>query len=240
MSIAISPQAILDKVAFRMHLPDFASGEFVTDAQALTLLQDACERLSGLLLEVFGAPHFSKQFTVATQAGVDVVSLPSGLARIEAVWWLAPRGSDTIEIRMEPAYTVDSDLTPRAWDRNLNLYREPWYGQPPSYRVEGNALVLRPVPSEVYSLRVDYQDTPTIAALSDTIYGQAGWAEWMVLDVCEQISDREDKDPTRWTLRKQKIEADLRDQASNRDRGQRVQATNLRTPQLRRGWRWQR
>lgn len=220
MSVAIDPSDVLERVAFRLHLPTFASGNFVTDAQAVMLLKDACERLSALVLKAYGSNYFARQSSVNTQAGVDIVSLPTGLATIEGVYWLTGDRA----VQLEHAYRLDEDLAPRAWDAP-DLYA-PGLSTAPTYRVEGNVLVLRPVPNAVYSIRIDYQTTPTIASISDTIYGQAGWREWLVLDLCEVIADREDKDPSRFTARKAKVEADIKMQAADRDRGTRPQVVD--------------
>lgn len=216
MALSIDPQDILDRAAFRLHLPTFASGEFVTDAQALMLLEDSSERLVAMLHRVFGSNYFAKSATTATQAGVDIVSLPVDLTLITGVYWIV---ADR-ELKLDHAAEVSSDILPRSWP-SPSYWGSTQRVAVPSYRLEGEVLVLRPVPSEVYTLRVDYQSTPRITSLATSFLGQAGWREWMVLDVCSQVSDREQKDDAvaRWESKKAKVEADLVAQASNRDRG---------------------
>lgn len=242
MAITIQPSDILSQVAFRLHLPDFAAGEFVSQTQALLLLQNASERLTSMLLAAFGTDYFAQQFTVSTQAGVDTVSLPTDCATVNGVYWLYTSGTATSAIRLEHAPLLDEDLTSRAWDTPSGwFYSSRGPLNAPSYRIEGNVLVLRPVPSAVYQMRIDYQNTPSLAALSDVIYGQAGWKEWLILDVCSQIADREDKDISRWESKKAQVEDELKAAAENRDRNASYQARDVRNAlssrdQWRRRW----
>jgi hypothetical protein len=88
----------------------------------------------------------------------------------------------------------------------------------PQYRLEGNTIRFAPPPSAVYTLRITYSTGLAISSLTDSVLALPGCDEWLVLDVCELIREREDKDASNFSARKMQIEADLKSQAMQRDR----------------------
>ena len=210
MSQTIEIAGVLDQVAFRLHLPAVGTGAFVTTASALLLAKSSVSRLGALLNRSFGDAYFAQTATLATQAELDLVSLPSGFKDLLSLHWV----DGTEAHLLERASVTEYSATPVAWGNSVL----------PKYRVEGNVLVLTPPPLEVYSLRCAYTTGLGITALSDSIQGQAGWEEWLVLDICEQIRDREDKDASKFTFRKVGadgkggVQGEILSQASQRDR----------------------
>lgn len=205
MAISIAIADVLTQVQFRLHLPAVGSGTFVTSGSALALAKSSVSRLGAMLNRSFGDNYFAQTATLSTQAGVDLVSLPASFKDLLSLHWV---DGDRAEL-LERAEITEYDPLPRAWSRASGA---------PRYRLEGNVVVLTPPPSEVYTLRCAYTTGLSITSLADTIQANAGCDEWLVLDICEMIRDREDKDASRFTVRKMQIEADLRSQAVRRDR----------------------
>lgn len=205
MSISISIADVLTRAAFRTHLPTFGPGQFVTSPDALMIAQDAVSRLGSMLLLSFGDAYFAQTATLQTQAGLDLVSLPAGFSTLRTLHFI----DGTHATLLKRAFDQEYHVTPRPWN---------WRSEP-RYRIEGNVLVFTPIPDAVYTLRCAYTTGLSIASATDTIQGQPGWSEWLVLDCIEQILDRSDKDATRYTARKADVERKLKEEAKNRDRG---------------------
>ncbi len=205
MSTSILISDVLEQAAFRLHLPDFASGEFVTNTQALQLAKMSVSRLGAMLNRVYDGSYFTQIATLSTQAGVDVVSLPTDCKDLVSLIWVA---NSTRSHVLERSVVTDYQPDARAWS----------WSYLPKYRLEGNVIVLTPAPTAVETLRCTYTTGLSITATSDTIQALPGCDEWLVLDVCQIIRDREDKDASNFIGQKLKIEEDLKAQAAKRDR----------------------
>lgn len=214
MAISISVAEVVELVCDRTQIATPGPGEFVTDATMLRFVKNAGERLGSLLLEAYGASVLAETHVLYTQAGLDKVSLPPNFSTLRALHWTINGKA----YHLEPAPVGVYDPAPITWDEHA----------PPRYRVHGNALLFTPAPSAVYTLRVDYTTTLAVASLSDSFPGEPNWKEWLVLDVCEQIRDRQEKDGSSFSAKKLKIEHDLREQADLRDRFARHQVQDTR------------
>lgn len=194
----------MSQVAFELHLPDFASGEFVTDAQALALAKRAVTRLGAMLNRSFGDNYFAQVATLSTQAGVDVVSLPADFKDLLSLIWV---DGDNVHV-LQRSDPTEYDAVARGWSL-------PYL---PKYRLEGNVAVFTPIPSAVYTLRCSYTTGLTIAALSDTIQALPGCDEWLINDICTMIRQREQKSASDFIDRRLEAEANIKSQAAKRDR----------------------
>lgn len=206
MSVSVLISDVIAKAGSRLHLPSFGvAGEFVTDADALAYVQSAVSRLGAMLNRLPGDNYLARTATLATQAGLELVSLPTNCTDVLSVHWVDGNQQHTLK----RAPITDYDPVPRAWS----------WSYMPRYRVEGEVLVFVPIPNAVYSLRVAYTLALSVSAVTDTIQVPPGCEEWLIMDICEIVrGEREQKDPSVFVLRKQDIEANLVQQASVRDR----------------------
>lgn len=204
MSISFTGQDVLDRVAFRLHLPAFAAGEFVSDSEGLMLVQDSVGRLSGLLTKLYSDSHFAETATLTTVADFDIVSLPSDFFTLRSVHWVY---NDTA-YELQPSNAATYDPESRTWSTHCL----------PSYRVEANVLVLSPIPDASYTLRCAYTSHLVMEAITDSINGQPAWREWLVLDVCQRVRDREQKDASELISQRLELESQMKEQASQVDR----------------------
>lgn len=214
MDVTINMADVVTDVQFRLHLPTIGSTSFITSAQMLQLLQRSVGRLGALLTRSFSDGYWARTANLATQAGVDVVSLPPGFATLTSLHWVS--GNDAVLLQR----AHDTDYTPTA---------QSWSGSPlpwgwdtsrvSGYVLEGYAIRFVPPPAAVYTLRCAYQTSLSITSLTDNISAEdISWADWLALDCCIVIRSREDKDASNFVLLKQEIERNLRDQAQQRDR----------------------
>lgn len=238
MPVTVSAESVLEQVAFRLHLPPFASGEFVTPGQALSLLNASAQRLSGLMTRLYGDAFFASSVTLSTQADIDILSLPSDFHTLTSVHWIYSDTNDDV-IELERANPQDFGTTPVAWTT---------HGLP-KYRLEGaGVLVFVPVPNAVYDVRIGYTSVGVqFEDASDSFQGLPGWDEWLICDMCQRIREREQKPADEFIRDRLELEAHMKEQASQRDRFGGVQvrdatgALNCRGRSLSRytrGWRW--
>lgn len=214
MSFPISIQTdVVDQVVFRLHIPTPASGEFITSTAMLSLVKSAVNRLSGLLTRSFGDGYFAEDMTFQTQEGVDVISLPPNFETLRSLHLVHENKAYELE-RADPE---DYSIETRNWTQCL-----------PKYTVEANVIRLTPPPAGEYTLRIGYSSALTVSALSDTIYGQLSWAEWLIADICCKIRQREQRPFDEFMQDKMLIEDQIKSQAAQRDRSGSVQVRDAR------------
>lgn len=211
MPVSIEAQDVLDAVAFRCHLPAFASGEFISATEALTLLNSSARRLSGLVSRLYGDLYWASSITLTTQADIDILSMPSDFHTLTSVHWI--NGNDAVE--MQRADVHEYSAVSKNWN-DVDV---------PRFRLEGaGVLVLVPTPSAAYSVRVAYASVGVLfASASDTFNGLPGWDEWLTLDMCQRIREREQKPADEFIRDRLELEAQMKEQASQRDRYTAVQ-----------------
>lgn len=214
MSFPISIQTdVVDQVVFRLHIPTPDVGEFVTDTHMLALVKSAVNRLSGLLTRSFGDGYFAEDMTFQTQAGVDVISLPPNFETLRSLHL----------IHNDKAYELE-----RAEPEDYSIEATNWLSHLPRYTVEANVIRLTPPPDNEYTLRIGYSSALSVSALTDTIYGQLSWAEWLVADICCKIRQREQRPYDEFMQDKLLIEDAIKSQAAQRDRSGSVQVRDAR------------
>jgi hypothetical protein len=212
MSHSLTLQSVVDSAVIRLQIPTPAVGEFLTPAMCLDLIQSGCERLSGLVTRAFGDHYWQQTSTLATQAGLDLVSLPTDTMTISSVHWLVNNSA-------YPLSRADvHEYDPRS-QSGVSLT----IGAPPMAcsrctRLRPTLSVWFPVPNAVYSLRVAYTTGLFVTALTDTIPANLGWKEYLVNDFCEMVRQREDKDASNFTARRMEVQEQILDQAAQRDR----------------------
>jgi hypothetical protein len=212
--VTIDIADVVSDVQFRLHIPTIGTTSFITSPQMLQLMKRSVGRLGALLTRSFSDGYWARTATLQTQAGVDLVSLPAGFRTLTSLHWVNGNYAQLLE----RAHDVDFDPRPQAWSGTPM----PWgwdASRKSKYVLEGSVIRLTPPPAGVYTLRCAYQAGLAITSLTDTISAQdESWADWLALDACIVIRSREDKDPSNFVLLKQEIEANLRDQAQQRDR----------------------
>lgn len=222
MATSISVQTdVIDQVRWRLHLPAFSSSSFVTTSDILALVKSSGRRLSGLLTRLYGDAFFAETATLTTVAGFDLVSLPSNFATLRSLHWID--GNNALELaRANPG---DYDPEAVAWGSISDIGLT---SATPTYALEANVIRLTPTPAAAYTLRLGYTSGIFITAASDTIQGQIGWDEWMILDCCQRIREREQKNASEFIRDRLELEEQIKDQASQRDRYANVQVVDRR------------
>jgi hypothetical protein len=174
----------------------------------------ALRRLYNKLVRAGGHERYAKEHEIVTVADVDTYALPQDFG----LHLLGVLGQD------DSTYSW-ADLP--AWTHNdiARLSSQHWLSGVLSlrhlhYRIQNNALVLKPVPRRAYTLHVRYvpQFQP-LAGDADTFDGVNGWEEWAYYTVALGLVDKDEQDPRRLERERAMIEAEIADLAANRDAG---------------------
>lgn len=194
----------------RYDLPSSTASTKPTTDELTDIVNNSIRRFTNKLLALFGDDYLTTISTVSTQAGVATVALPERCFRLQGIAWV--RSASERPYRLKRA-TVDdlldggaSPSNPQAWEAA------------PMYTLLGQTVSFVPVPSAVYSLRVVYaQLLADLADDADEVELGPGWDEWILADVCRQISIVREEDPARHIQDTKLAEADILEAASQRD-----------------------
>jgi len=160
--------------------------------------------LSGLVRAAYGADFFETSTDLTTQNGLGYVSLPENCSSVRRLVWV--RGTDDyVEIE-------------RASQDETNAWSGGWSNSTPVYRLRSGTVALFPTPLAAYTIRLTHDTGIIVTATTDTISAEAGWREWLVLDVCRKIRQRQQKDGSDFLYSQQEQEVLIRSLVP-RDRG---------------------
>ncbi len=212
MSLPVLVSEIISDVETRCGLPVCTADTNVTATAMLRMVKQSAQRLSGLMTGAFGSNYFATQMTLATQAGLAFVSLPTNFATLLRLYYVSGGKAYPIEMAQVEDWSPAS-VTPQSWtaaDAPNSVSVQ--------YRLQGAILALYPCPSAAYTLSMTYTTGLFVTATSDTIAGQIGWDEWLTLDVCCRVRQREQKDYSEFRDERAIVEGNILGQAKQRDR----------------------
>jgi len=197
--------SLQERVRFRCALPAFTANTNVTTADALSLVQESVRKLCGLMAEFNPEAYFATGTTLTTTSGVSTCSLPLNFTKLLTLHWDRGNGWQ-IPIRLA---TVEDQ-----WPSD-SVYS--WENLRPMYRFLGNQLEFYPTPRAVHDVALRYSTGLFPTAAADTVFLELGWDEWVVLDCCCKVRQRQEKGYAEFAGERSTIEQQIRDQA-RRDR----------------------
>lgn len=206
MGQTILVSEVLEECRVRLGSPPFTSNTAITSAAALNMIKFSARRLGALVRRAFGSDYFCKPGTIATQAGLNMVSLPADFSDLRQIAWVR---DDGISIPLELA-SVDQWLAqgeePVSWSCA------------PVYRLMGNTIQFFPCPSDVYTLSIYYDGGIYVTATTDVFVIQPGWEEWLINDFCVKYRQFENKDSTDYQRERAIAQEAILVEAAQRDR----------------------
>lgn len=214
MGAAVLVSAIITEIQERLDLPTFGSSSFPTSTAALNLVISSAKRLSGLIRRC-DSEYFLVTGALSTVANTQAVALPSNFSDLRQLSWMR---SATERVPLDLAGPDDWNAASEAGVA--------WDGAP-RYRLQGGNILLFPKPSAVYTLSIYYDTGIYVSATSDSIDCQPGWDEWMVLDACVRVRQKEEASAADLLKERDKVEADIVRQATTRDRFRTHQVRDL-------------
>lgn len=206
MGTSILVSEVIEEARVRMNAPVFTSSTQITTTAALNLMKFSARRLSSKLRRAYGSDYFTRTGTVATQAGLNSVSLPQDFTDLHQIAWV--RGTND-SIPLDVA-SVDEFTTP-------GENPQAWAGAP-KYRLLANTIQLFPCPNAEYTLSLYYDTGIFIAASSDSMIIQPGWEEWLINDFCVKVRQSQNKEAVDYLRERAIAEEEILKEAAQRDR----------------------
>jgi hypothetical protein len=205
VAITVAASDLTEDVRVRLTLPAFASGSgFLSTEQVYRMLSQSCRALSVVLHNAFGDTDFLTRSTATTVAATATIAAPSGMHRLVSVHW---NRSSTEAVQLRTATEHDlGNLSSRSWDELR-----------PAYMLSRSTIYLYPVPSAAYTLTLQYTTGVVTSAVTSatTFDAEPLWDEWIVLDVCEKVANKEEK--PRFAAERGRVEAMITKNAGKRD-----------------------
>lgn len=207
MGRAVTLDEIKEDVRQRCDLPTYSTTTFITTAAVTRLINTSLQSFYALLIECYGDDYFlTFDTSLTTTANFSYTALPADFVAMKKLYWLRGTG-DPVEIIPGNA---DDYL-------RIHLDSQSWDACQPRYRLAMQRMMWLPKPSAAYDLRLWYVYAPAdLAAGADTFQAGPGWDEWVVLDVCRKIAEREERDPGEFISLRGDAETRIRGQAPDR------------------------
>lgn len=200
MARSVTLTQLLEDVRQRYDLPTWSSTTFVTQDAVTRMINNSIQALASIMIEEGASDWFTSTSTVTASASTSTTAEPTGLYTLKALFW--ERGTDDV-VQMVRA-NVD-ELALRSYAATT------W--STPKYIYRMGVFEWLPVPSENYTVRVYGTILPTdLSSGGDTFTSGPGWDEWIVMDVCSKIAQREEKDEGHWVAMRADAEQRIRGQ----------------------------
>lgn len=200
---------LVEDVRTRYDLPVFSADTFVNQTAVERFIQESLQDLYAILTETYGSDYFLTTATIAATQNIATTALPSGAGKIRRLYWY--RGVDDVpEIHKgKPDDLKLSFYSARSWDDGVRYY------------LTGRNITWLPTPNQTYSVRILYSATQAnIDSSSNPWSAEAGWADYVIEDVCRKIAEREEKDPSLWIACREEWARRIRSQAPEREDGE--------------------
>ena len=194
MARLVQLQDIREDVRQRCDLDTFSATSYVTATAVNRMINTSIHALRSLLMQAWGEGYFTKQAALSTVADTATTALPSDFSKMVTLVW--KRGKDDIvpvfEAQIdEYSFTI---FDSRTWDL-------------PRYRLRENEILWFPNPDDVYNLFLEYVYHPADLSLdTDTFEAGPNWEEWVVVDVCRKVFEREEKNTQPWMMERARVE----------------------------------
>lgn len=186
-----------EDVRQRCDLPTFTSSTFITTDAVTRMINVSLQTLYSRLMEAWGEGYFSKSGNITANIDNATSDLPADFLKMVSAHWL--RGTDDI-VPMREASIDDlrfAQFASREWSS-------------PRYRLRTNTILWVPTPSVEYEVAVEYvYAAPDLSADDDTFDAGPGWDEYVVLDVCRKVFERQEKDAQHFIAARNEVERNI-------------------------------
>lgn len=182
---------------------DMAGSSFVADARLADWINEANQRLYGMVVDALGEEYYSSSQSFTTVAEQADYALPSGFYKLLGV-------------------DLDYHGVMRALKRyerpERNTFRELRPEALPRYALVGSNLRLYPAPTGGLSGAILYvPECATLVNAGDTVSYPNGWEKFIVIDAAVQALLKEESDVRALVAERGRIEQEIRDAKEARD-----------------------
>lgn len=183
------------------------NSEFVTDAEITEYLNEEWAELQGRLTLNEGQPHFVSTTTIDVTSGSELYALPVD-------FWKVLRVVATID-------SIKRDMHPFMEGERADLlnsqYFAAMFSEGPRYRIQADNIEILPA-TRSYSVELRYiRSCPFLVDNTDTVDGFNGYESAMVAGACALVREKEQRDPTFFERRKDRIYRLIDAHAAQRD-----------------------
>jgi len=182
---------------------DMAGSSFVADARLTDWINEANQKLHGMLVEALGEEYVSSTSSFTTSAGTSDYNLPTGFYKLYGVD-LSYHGTIRALKRYERA--------------ERNIYRELHPETLPRYALVGSVLRLYPAPSAGLAGTILYAPEATVLVnASDSVSYPNGWERYIVLDAAIQALLKEESNVNALVNEREMVVREIQAAKENRD-----------------------
>lgn len=218
MALAVTLQQLRDRTRERANMENSL---FVSVTELDVYINNSyCELYEHLIGE--GQELFLTSAALPMVSGLDTYPLPSNFYKL--------RGVDVFS----GGYTWDAEPFMFA-ERNRYKNVPGWYyGQPVSYRLQGDNIKFIPVPSGAVGSRIWYYPAPVkFASPTDAADFVAGWDEFVIVDAAIKCLQKEESDVSVFVQQKADLRARILANIAVRDAGHPERVTDVLSNQMR-------
>jgi hypothetical protein len=159
---------------------DMASSSFISDARLTDFVNEANQKLHGMLVDALGEEYVSSSSSFTTASGTADYALPSGFYKLYGV-------DLTVGGNIRPLSRFNRSERNPLRNTTLNV------GLIPRYNLVGSNLRLYPVPTSVMTGAILYApEATTLVSAEDQVTYPNGWERFIVLDAAIQCLLKEE------------------------------------------------
>ncbi len=221
----VTLQQLMDRCRQRA---DMVNSGFVTDSEIINWINVYKREYDDLLTRTFGADYSATSTTFSATANTGSYSLSA----LTGGTFYKLQGLD-----------IKDNSSPSGWRdaRAFNFHDRNKVFVPTTilpiqtngdirYRVWGNSLILRPIPSATINMQIWWTpQTISMSLTTDSFDDINGWSELIVLDAAIAMKDKEETDTSVLQADRQRMAARITEMAPNRDAGDPHTVSDVRT-----------
>jgi len=199
---------------------DIVRSNHITDSEINGYINASIRELYDLLIQKFGEDYFVTSSNLSLISGTESYALPSNFYKL--------LGAD-----LEQSSAEFLTLKPFMFNErnrfNSSSFRNAVGSESLRYRIQGNTLFFRPIPTNTATVRVYY--VPQFGGLSldvDLWDGYNGWEEYVVVDGTIKCKAKEESDVNVEAAQKGALIKRIEDVAGNRDAGLSFRVSDVR------------
>lgn len=202
------------RTAVRQRADIVNSTQFFPDAELNSYINQSYFELYDLLVQKYGDNYFVQTpYSITTDGTNEFYNLPSDFYKIIGVDLGLSNKNDSW-VTIKPFLMADR-----------NRYSVPnfqsFYGVTNlRYKLNANQIWFTPIPAANQPIRLWYIPKMTTLNIdADTVDGISGWTEYIIIDVCIKIKQKEESDAAVFLKQKEDMMKRIESAAENRDAG---------------------
>lgn len=199
---------------------DIVRSQHQTDAEINGYINASIRELRDLLIQKFGEDYFASNANITTVANTDTYTLPTDFFKLLGV---------DLQLTNSEFITLKPFMFAERNRYNVNILRGTYGSQYTRYRLQGNNIIIRPIPTSAVTLKLWY--VPMFTSLSvdsDTWDGFNGWEEFVIVDGTIKAKTKEESDVKVEMAQKASLIKRIEEAAGNRDAGLSFRVVDVR------------